>query len=490
MTQVESLARFTGRMAYADLSAAAEQQLKIRVLDSLGCAIGALDGEPVRALRSQIDEFGGHGSCTLIGGGHTAPDRAALYNTALVRYLDFMDAFLAKGETCHPSDNVGAVLAAAEYAGASGREFLIALAVAYQTQCRLVAAGPIMGKGFDHTTQLAFSIAAGASKALGLDVERTAQALAIAGAGAPVLAIVRASPMSHWKGLASSSAALAAVHATFLAARGVTGPLAVLEGAHGYMEALGERFEVDWDAEDLELVTRTEVKRYNAEIHSQAAIEGLLELREREAIVPEAVEQIDVEIFMTAYEIIGGGAYGDRTHVENKEQADHSLPYLLAVASIDGEVSPRQFAAERIRRDDVQALLRRVRVRPGVHITRPQVLVEQVDPYTRRYPDEMGCHITITLKDGRSVTIEKRDYEGFHTRPPAWANAIEKFEALTAQHADPATRDAIVMAVDRLEELPLSALLEPLSRVEPGAPLATPPSPRASGASQAGGQGD
>lgn len=474
MTQVESLARFAGRMAYENLSAAARLQLKIRVLDSLGCAIGALDGDPVQALRRQIDEFGGHGCCTLIGGGHTAPDRAALYNTALVRYLDFMDSFLAKGETCHPSDNFGAVLAAAEYAGASGREFLAALAVAYQTQCRLVDAGPIMGKGFDHTTQLAFSIAAGVSKALALDDGRTAQALAIAGAGAPVFAIVRASPMSHWKGLASSATALAAVHATFLAARGVTGPLAVLEGAHGYMDALGVQFEVDWDAEDLELVTRTEVKRYNAEMHSQSAIEGLLELREREAIAPEAVEQIEAEIFLTAYDIIGGGAYGDRMHVETKEQADHSLPYLLAVALIDGELSPRQFAPERIRRADVQDLLQRVRVRPAVRVAHPKALVEQVDPYTRRYPEEMDCKINITLKDGRSVAIEKHDYEGFHTRPVTWARAVEKFEGLTARSIEPATRDAIVVAVDRLEELPLSALLEPLSRVKPQAAPAMP----------------
>lgn len=97
MTQVESLARFIGRMAYQDLSAEAQQQLKIGVLDSLGRAIGALEGDPVRAPRSQIDEFGSREGCTLVGGGKTAPDRAALYHTALVRYLDFMDSFLANG---------------------------------------------------------------------------------------------------------------------------------------------------------------------------------------------------------------------------------------------------------------------------------------------------------------------------------------------------------------------------------------------------------
>lgn len=106
------------------------------MLDALGCAIGALAAEPVRLIREQVEDFGGAGYCTLIGGGQTAPDRATFYNGALVRYLDFNDSYLAKGETCHPSDNLAAVLAAAEYAEKSGRELMTALAVAYQVQCR------------------------------------------------------------------------------------------------------------------------------------------------------------------------------------------------------------------------------------------------------------------------------------------------------------------------------------------------------------------
>ena len=73
--------------------------MKICILDSLGCAIGALDGEPIRFLRQQLEDFGGTGHSTLIGGGRTSPDRAAFYNSALTRYLDFNDFYLAKGES-------------------------------------------------------------------------------------------------------------------------------------------------------------------------------------------------------------------------------------------------------------------------------------------------------------------------------------------------------------------------------------------------------
>ena len=121
MTQAEQLAAFAVWASYDELSGAAREQFKIRVLDGLECAIGALEGEPIRLIRKQMEDFDGAGRCTLMGGGRTAPDRAALYNSALVRYLDFSDSYLAKGETCHPSDNPGAILAAAEYAHLSGR---------------------------------------------------------------------------------------------------------------------------------------------------------------------------------------------------------------------------------------------------------------------------------------------------------------------------------------------------------------------------------
>ena len=217
MTQAEQLAAFVVKTSYDDLSEATRDQLKIRVLDSLGCAIGALDGEPIRLLRRQIEDFNGTGRCTLIGGRKTAPDRAAFYNSALVRYLDFNDAYLAKGETCHPSDNLGAVLAGTEYANGTGRELLTALAVAYQVQCRLSDVAPVRAKGFDHTTLGSYAVAAGVSKALGLDKIRTANAVAISGTAFNALRVARTGKLSHWKGLASPNTAFSCTHATFLA---------------------------------------------------------------------------------------------------------------------------------------------------------------------------------------------------------------------------------------------------------------------------------
>ena len=203
-TLSERLGTFSELARWEELSPEAEEALKIRTLDALGCAFGALASEPARILRKEIDAFGGNPLCTLVGGGRTSPDRAAFYNGTLVRYLDFNDSYLAKGETCHPSDNLAAVLAAAEFRGATGKELLTALALSYQVHCRLSDVAPVRHRGFDHTTQGAFAVAAGCGKALGLDALRIAHALGISGASNIALRVTRTGALSHWKGLAYS----------------------------------------------------------------------------------------------------------------------------------------------------------------------------------------------------------------------------------------------------------------------------------------------
>src|SRR5919197_6733106 len=157
--------------------------------------------------------------------------------------------------------------------------------------------------------------------------------------------------------------AAGATSAAFLAMRGVTGPLEVFEGNKGFMETIAGKFVIDWSQENLELVTRTVLKKYNAEIHSQSAIECALELQHEAGFRPEHIEHIDVEVFDVAHKIIGGGEEGSKTEVRSKEEADHSLPYVIAVALLDGEVMPAQYAPERIQRADVQGLLKKVTVR-------------------------------------------------------------------------------------------------------------------------------
>lgn len=451
MTQVEQLAAFVARATYEDLSGEARQQLKIRVLDALGCALGALDGAPMRALRAQIDLFGGNPLATLIGGGKTAPDRAAFYNAALVRYLDFNDSYLARGETCHPSDNLGAVLAASDYAGGTGKEFLTALAVAYQVQCRLSEVAPVRARGFDHTTQGAYAAAAGVAKALRLDQQQIAHAVAISGTAYNALRVTRTGALSNWKGLAYPNTVFGATHAAFLAMQGITGPLEVFEGNKGFMDAIAGPFSIDWQQENLERIRQTILKQYNAEVHSQSALEGILTLAASRQIRPQEIERVEIAIFDVAYHIIGGGEEGEKQQVRTKEEADHSLPYMVAVALLDGAVTPAQYTPERIGREDVQSLLRKVIVRPD-------------ETLSRRFPQEMPCRIRVLLRDGQALSIEQQDYEGFYTRPMSWEKAAEKFARLAAPFTDEHLRQSIEETVKHLEEMEIGQLTDLLAK--------------------------
>ncbi|MBA2681868.1 MAG: MmgE/PrpD family protein, partial [Ktedonobacteraceae bacterium] len=173
------------------------------------------------------------------------------------------------------------------------------------------------------------------------------------------------------------------------------------------------------------------------------------EMRAAHSIYPEEIESITIDIFDVAYHIIGGGEEGDKRQVHSKEEADHSLPYMVAVALLDGEVSPAQYLPERILQEDVQSLLRRVNIRPD-------------ETLSKRFPTAMPCRIQIVLKDGRVLSNEKQDYEGFYTRPLSWEKAVAKFERLATPHAPIEQRAAIIETVAHLETKEIAQLTEVL----------------------------
>lgn len=451
-TLVEQLGNWATDTRWEDLSEAARNALKARVLDSIGCAIGAIGCKPIQAIRQLTDDLGAKPLVTLIGGGGSSPDYGTFFNGAAVRYLDFNDSYLAKGETCHPSDNIAPVLAAAEYAGASGRDFLVALALAYQVQCRLSDVAPVRSHGFDHTVQGTYGAAAGAARAMGLSAAQIANAVAIAGTGYNSLRVTRTGELSNWKGLAYPNTAMGAVHATLLARYGITGPREVFEGNKGFMDSIAGPFEIDWAKEDLERVTHTITKRYNAEIHSQSAIEGLLELRDSAKLRPEEIAHIRLATFDVAFNIIGGGEEGGKKLIRTKEEADHSLPYMLSAAYLDGQVMPEQYSPARIVREDIQTLLQKVDVHP-----------EQ--QYSDRFPAEMACRLEIEATDGRRIHIEKSDYQGFKSRPASWDILREKYCGLT-HRINRDLADHIADTIARLEEIKVSDLTSLLGKVK------------------------
>src|SRR4029077_16143465 len=452
MTQVESLAKYAARASFADLSVESRRQLPIHILDSLGCCIAALGAGPVEACREQVAEFGGAGPCALIGGGQANPIYAAFWHTALVRYVDFMDNFLAPTETCHTADNFGVPLTIADYAGGSRRDPMLAVARGYTVQSRFVDHANFMTSGFDHTTQLAFSHNAAAGRLLGLSERQIANAIAMAAVSDASFAVVRAKPLSQWKGLASAQSALGAMNTLFLARRGVEGPLQVVEGPLGIDHLLRMKINIDWDKQGYEGVVESTIKKYNSMIHTQSAVHCMVELAKQNKIDPGKIVSCETEVFQLAYDFAGGGLYGRDRVIQTKEQADHSLPYLLAVALLDGDVQPAQLKPDRIIKADVQGLLKKVSVRAK-------------HEYTDEYPGKMPAKITVRFQDGKVIEHEVQDYPGLASHPFTWEDSIEKFDRLVAGRADQGLCREIKDAVRSLENIQVKDLMKLLGSV-------------------------
>jgi 2-methylcitrate dehydratase len=453
---VDELAGFVVGAEPADLTGQRRALLKRNVLDSIACAVGSLDGELIATIREHTDQFSGVPTATLVGGGRASVDQAAFFNAVLVRYPDLLDTYLTVGGLCHPADNFGAVLAVAEHVNASGADFLLALAVAYEIQCRFSAQVPVMARGLNHALQLAMSVAAGSAKLLRLDTERTANAIATSAADNVSLAAVHAEPVSNWKGISPAITGMRAVYATMLAGRGITGPKSLFEGPHGLVQLFDQPIDFHTADRELTSVEQTYLKQYCALIHGQAIIDAVLAIRTDNNLRSDNVARVSLEVFQGAYDFAGGGAYGDKDHPRTKEQADYNLKYLSAVALLDGGVGPEQLETERVLRSDVQDLLSRVDVKPAADLTAD-------------YPQRTATRVHVVTRDGREFSREESDYEGSPTRPMSWERVVDKFHWLAEPFCDEALRADIIDAVEHLDEIPIAVLTGLLGAVSSAA---------------------
>jgi 2-methylcitrate dehydratase len=460
--EVQRLGRFVSDARLSDLGASLPT-LKRNVLDSIACALAALDGELIPAIRAHAEQFSSQPTTTFIGGGRGSVDQSAFFNAVLVRYPDLLDTFLTPGGLCHPADNFGAVLAVAEHVEAAGADFLLALAIAYEVQCRFSAAVPFMARGLNHALQLAMSVAAATSKLLRLDAEHAASAIAASAADNISVAAVHAEPVSMWKGISPAATGMRAVYTTILAGRGVTGPYSLIDGPLGLSQLFDQKIDFRTDDHSLTAVEQTYLKRYCSLIHAQNIIDATLAIRDQHQITGDDVAHVTLEVFQGAYDFAGGGRYGNKDHPWTKEQADYNLKYLCAVALLDGQVGPEQIETSRVHRADVQRLLKHVTVSPARDLT-------------AAYPQRTSTRVHVTLHGGHSFDREQSDYEGSPTRPMKWDRVVDKFHWLAEPFADDTLRSEIIGAVDRLDAIPIAELTELL-----GAVRSTPKQPRSRG---------
>jgi 2-methylcitrate dehydratase len=180
----------------------------------------------------------------------------------------------------------------------------------------------------------------------------------------------------------------------------------------------------------------------------------MVELVTQHEIDPAKVVSIEADVTQMTYDFSGGGLYGIDKTITTKEQADHNLFYLLAVAMLDHDVMPAQFAPERIARPDVQQLLKKVSARPSAE-------------FTAVYPKEMPARIVVRLQDGTTFENEVKDFPGMPSRPFTWDEEVAKFDALVQGHVDPSLANEIKDAVRSLESIQVSDHMALLTAIPP-----------------------
>src|SRR5438309_9023998 len=330
-TLAHRLAEYACALRFEDLSKDVVHEVKRRVIDSLGCALGAWNEEPCVIARKVTSDFSARQGSTIIGTNHkTPPDWTAFANGCCIRYFDYNDTYLSK-EPAHPSDNISAALAVAESVGATGRELITAIALAYEVQCRFCDAASIRARGWDHVTYGAFSTALACARLMNLDPDRTRHAVNIAGVAGAAMRQARAGELSHWKGVAFANAARHGVFSALLARAGMTGPAPIFEGQMGFEKQIGvslgnvgEKFRGA-----PSMILQTSIKYWPAEYHSQSAIEAALALR-KEVGDPAKIKQVIIESHDAAVDIIGSEP--EKWKPKTREPADHGLRYIPAIA--------------------------------------------------------------------------------------------------------------------------------------------------------------
>ncbi len=402
------------------------------LLDSLACALGAIDSPPVQAARRWAERLAGAPKSTILGTGQSCSVMAAaLVNSTMIRDLDMNDTYFSTNPT-HASDALGAVIAVAEAEGSTADELIHAVLVAFEIQMRAAEFSEVSyfrKLGWDHTFFISVAAAAACGLLLKLSEEQMAHALGIAGCY-PVLGGLRAGQISMMKSISAGQTAARGLEAAYLAREGVTGALAIFEGERGVSaNAIGN---CDWNLFAAPFgdwrLPRACLKRYPAAYIIHSAIDCALQIAQEPGYDPAKVSQVEVAAFGWLVEDMVDGMGGtSRYLIDRRETADHSLPFCVAAALCDGRYGVAQLQAARWADADLQAMLERVTC---VHDP-------AMDP---RFPTDRPSRVEVRFTDGSRCSAEIAYPKGDPRDPLSDADLIAKLDSLAPAAMNSAAR--------------------------------------------------
>ncbi|MCX6094202.1 MAG: MmgE/PrpD family protein [Candidatus Bipolaricaulota bacterium] len=443
MTSISrKMAQFALGLKYDNTPEAARHEAKRFLLDSIGCALAAVDHEDMLQVYEYVRRVGGKPQATIIGHGtRTDVANAALMNALLIRAMDYNDIYW-KQDPSHPSDILPAALAPAEYRKLGGKDLIAGMLIAYELEMRLcLAATPgVREVGWHHATLTQFVSPFVAGRMLGLSEDQLVAACGISGSSHFTLGGVVAGHLTNMKNTADPMATEAGVRAAVLASTGYTGPVEVFEGKEGVFHVLGN---VKWDAEVMTrglgsefLITECGYKAFPTEALTHQPITAVLEVMEENGVDPHSLRSILVKTTTRGADILSDPSKYDP---KTKETADHSLPYCVAVAAAKGNVLPSDFEADALADPFVRSLLGKIQV-----VAEPSI--------DALFPKVKRAVVTVTIESGESYTRQEDFAKGSTERPLSDDDVAEKFRSNASATLSDRKIERVVEATFRLEE--------------------------------------
>jgi 2-methylcitrate dehydratase len=449
------LARWAADLRFENLSPEALHEIKRFLLDSIGCALGGYTQHDVKILLDVLEETATPGPATLIGGGRNIDVLSAtLANSLMVRVMDYNDIYWQQ-DPSHPSDIIPAVLACGQRAKVNGKELCVGIAIAYEMQMRLCeAAFPgIRERGWHHATLTSLAAPFAAGRMLRLPWETIQRAVGISGSNHACLGAVTAGELSMMKNTVDPLATQGAVLSVLLAEKGFGGPKHVIDGKEGLVHCLGPDWKLDILTDGLGdswRITRCGMKAYPTEALTHAPISAFLDIVSEHGLKPEMVESVHIRGLPRLADIL---ADPSKYNPNNKETADHSLPYCIAAALVDGQVTPLQFTNEKIMDPVVRFQLHKVKV-----------IADQ--EFEMLFPAIQRVEVTVATADGRKLKKQLDYPKGDPRNPLSDREVEEKFDALAEPLVSARTRQSLKDTIWKLDGLSSADDLMKLMRAD------------------------
>lgn len=437
------MAQFALDLRFEDVPEEDVWEAKRFLLDSMGCALAAVNNEDMKHMYRFTDKLGGVPEASLIGReGKTNAPNAALMNCLLTRALDYNDIYWEE-DPAHPSDIIGAAMAAAEANHKTGRDALVAILIAYELTLRWChAAHPgVREVGWHHASLIQFVSPFVAGKLYDLDLDQMVAAAGISASSHFTLGGVVAGHLTNMKNTAAPLAAQAGVIAAMMAREGYTGPVEVFEGKEGVFEVIsGVEWRPDWPLKDLGkefMIRQCAYKAFPTEALTHQPISAALQVCQEHNLKAEDLSEILVETTVRGADILSDPSKYKPT---TKETADHSLPYVIAAAVADGNVLPSSFSEEKLKDPRIWDLLGKIKV-----VADPEI--------DAMFPGVKRARVTITTQDGESYTAQVDHAKGSPQNRMSDEELVSKFRANAGEVLDKEEQDRVIDLTWHFDEI-------------------------------------